>query len=1427
MTTKVPSIPSVTSGNLAEVAKAIKGILDVREGLIGDRLDANVTYRDLIDAGALVLRPGWNSRLPGGTGQPVIPPWSSPDGYDPTTDLTPPPKPVDFTATGLFALVQLEWAGIDSYRNHASTEIWRAESNVIGDAVMVGTSDGQFYVDSLGNSATRYYWVRFVSQANVKGPYQSIDGTVATTATNPGLVLASLTNQITESQLYSTLGARIDLIDGPSTLVNSVASRLAAEAAARATAIQQEATSRATAIQQEATARSNAIQQEATTRAQSILDEAAARASGDSALQSQINLLSAAGSGDFAELLAAIQDEQTARANADAAEAASRQTLAAQLRGDYTGTDPSALTTGILYNERVARVSAEGAISSTVSSLSATVTNNFNTLNSAITSEQTARANADTALTSSFNSLSATVGTKNRTFFQSTTPTATATGDLWFDTGNGNKASRWNGTAWVATDDTRIAGNAAAITAEQTARATADSALTTSINQLTSTVNTNYTSLNAAITSEASTRSTADTALSNTISTLTSTVNSNNSALTAAISNEATARAGGDTALSSQITALTATVTSNKTSTDAAILTETNARTAADTAITSQVTTLTATLTQANIGRPIQQWTLNGQTLVTLTDGKVGKTALRLGTAAGAPNQGYYVPIDRSKKYRTRFWARPVASTNGLLYFSLQQFLDDAGTAGPTNGGRSPYKPSGVSRAQHNTTYGTDQWGEYSFVWTSADWQAGVNYVRPDFLNNYGGTAGYWEIQDFTFTEVTAQEDLAAAIQTETSARVSADTALTGTITTLTATVTGNKTATDAAIQAESNARATAIASEATQRNTLSAQLRGSYTGTDISQLSSGLLFDERTARVASDSALSTSISQVSARLNSGGDIYSSLVTTQNTASAKSANFFQTTTPTATKINDLWVDTANGNLIKRWTGSAWVAAEDVRIGATATSLTQVSARLDNAGTGVSMEQRFTAQAGALTGLQGQYTVKIDANGYVSGFGLASTANNAAASSAFSVRADTFYIANPTGPGVTPAMPFVVRTSATTIGGVSVPIGVYMTDAFIQNGTISNAKIANLAVDNAKIASLDAAKITTGFLSADRIQAGTLDAKIANIDAARITSGVIDSARIGNLDAGKITTGQLTADRINGTDLTINASGVELGKDVGPGVGHFGLSLSDTNFNNIFLRRSDGVAFFRVNEGGTNYITFDSGTGNLNIKSAGFSVQNGVVGFTGTVIDTSNIYNESVNIFKLARGASLPDYVRTYKGATTPTVTIGSWMPLQLDAAALNNKLGANDYDAYRTLLPAGTYFYELSVPVKCDGSDTNDAVYTAIISYPPGTPSGTTQTVCGYVSTWVGTGKDGYWSSEYQCWQEFVPTTYTVLSTAGVNVLGDWQTGTIFGVGRFTLTTPTYVAAAVQTTDAGPSLRVVARNGYSTTILRIWRDGNA
>lgn len=111
-------------------------------------------------------------------------------------------------------------------------------------------------------------------------------------------------------------------------------------------------------------------------------------------------------------------------------------------------------------------------------------------LETAITTEQTTRANADTALSNSISTVSAVANAKNKTYYETAAPTSgMTTGDLWFDTDDNNKTYRYSGSAWVLAADARIASNAAAITAEQTARADAVSALASDITTVQAYVN--------------------------------------------------------------------------------------------------------------------------------------------------------------------------------------------------------------------------------------------------------------------------------------------------------------------------------------------------------------------------------------------------------------------------------------------------------------------------------------------------------------------------------------------------------------------------------------------------------------------------------------------------------------------------------------------------------------------------------------------------------------------------------------------------------------------------------------------------------------------------------------------------------------------------------------------------------------------------
>ncbi|MFT4076840.1 MAG: hypothetical protein QM647_15045 [Asticcacaulis sp.] len=96
------------------------------------------------------------------------------------------------------------------------------------------------------------------------------------------------------------------------------------------------------------------------------------------------------------------------------AEITSRETLAAQLRGTYTGTDPSALSQGLVYNEKQARVSGDAANASSITALSSTVTALQGTVSgnsTAITALQTTVTNQGTSITANSNAITSLTST--------------------------------------------------------------------------------------------------------------------------------------------------------------------------------------------------------------------------------------------------------------------------------------------------------------------------------------------------------------------------------------------------------------------------------------------------------------------------------------------------------------------------------------------------------------------------------------------------------------------------------------------------------------------------------------------------------------------------------------------------------------------------------------------------------------------------------------------------------------------------------------------------------------------------------------------------------------------------------------------------------------------------------------------------------
>lgn len=144
-----------------------------------------------------------------------------------------------------------------------------------------------------------------------------------------------------------------------------------------------------------------------------------------------------------------------------------------------------------IFDAEVARVTADDALAGAISSLTTTVNSNT----AAITSESVARSEADASIAATVSTLTSTAN-RAVTHAQPSAPSSNLkVGDLWMDTDAGNKLYRWDGSAWQPVDNTDIAQNAAAITNEATARATADSSLATAISTVSSRVDNNSSSI--------------------------------------------------------------------------------------------------------------------------------------------------------------------------------------------------------------------------------------------------------------------------------------------------------------------------------------------------------------------------------------------------------------------------------------------------------------------------------------------------------------------------------------------------------------------------------------------------------------------------------------------------------------------------------------------------------------------------------------------------------------------------------------------------------------------------------------------------------------------------------------------------------------------------------------------------------------------
>ncbi|MDE0842528.1 MAG: phage tail protein [Psychrobacter pacificensis] len=483
-----------------------------------------------------------------------------------------PPKVVGLTATGVLFGMSLKWGFASGSGDADYTEVQ------VGSAPNVNVATlGQYSyptnthtVTGLQGNLAQSYRARLVDKLGFKSDWS--DWVTGTTDASADKVLDLLDGKITESQLYQDLGAKIDKIEQNETAISEetqqridAITNLDTSISNNATAINDEAQQRIDDI----LAANNAIdaEREARIDALTALDEG---------VSTEIQQLKDADSSTNSRLdtaisktddnTAAIASEVTARTNADSALSTRIDTVVSK-----TGDNTAAITA-----EQTARTTADTALSSRIDTVSAKTNDN----SAAITAETTARTDADSAQVEQINVIKADYKPRYADKTQYADSSRSVQWSYWKTVARDNYATNQR----ITVLQSEVADSNAQITQSLETLTTKDTALATSIEQLTATTGQNA----AAINSEATARTTADSSLSSRIDTLSSKTDSNTSAITS----ESTARTNADTALSTRIDAAVSKADDNT----AAIVSEQEIRADADTALTNSITALQSTV---------------------------------------------------------------------------------------------------------------------------------------------------------------------------------------------------------------------------------------------------------------------------------------------------------------------------------------------------------------------------------------------------------------------------------------------------------------------------------------------------------------------------------------------------------------------------------------------------------------------------------------------------------------------------------------------------------------------------------------------------------------------------------------------------------------------------------------------------------------
>jgi len=194
---------AIPRGNTDKAVSALSTIAETLIGAKGNGLEKAVTFRDLENLELVSIRRSLDGR------NFIFDPIDPGTGGD--DDVVTPTQPTNFQAIGGFTSILLTW-DYPTYPGHSFTEIWRAETNVLGEAALLVGTNSLNYSDIPGNNFSGYYWIRHVNVNNTPGPFNDTAGTLGETAEDVAFNLDVLNGRIADIHLNSLLSDKIDLV---------------------------------------------------------------------------------------------------------------------------------------------------------------------------------------------------------------------------------------------------------------------------------------------------------------------------------------------------------------------------------------------------------------------------------------------------------------------------------------------------------------------------------------------------------------------------------------------------------------------------------------------------------------------------------------------------------------------------------------------------------------------------------------------------------------------------------------------------------------------------------------------------------------------------------------------------------------------------------------------------------------------------------------------------------------------------------------------------------------------------------------------------------------------------------------------------------------------------------------------------------------